>query len=463
MGFIVRIEPIGSKYLEGYPQCKEMLQQIGWLQFLEKFNGCHKEVTKTFARSFQGTEVEIGDVKFTVNEVFIAEATGLYRAGERWFKNREFHNNSWKQILKSPNMDVSVFKKGIPSTALKSKWRNILLLLQKFVTCEGRYGTFYVYHMRLMLHFLGEDLNLPYFLYQSLKKMASCVQRRVQFLETTVYHHGLVKILIEHHLSKSNDTWDDFLIRNHFEEAKELSPEPQATKRSRRWRTPKGKIDKPVQESSEEVILEKLTRIKSQLKAEKVIKDSVIEKGEGSSQLRRSHRLKGKLKKTSIKQTGVINIEDEETSMEEYDDEDFYEGTPEIDPAQQEIYDYVETLERTASEREERTPSPPLTEIDILRRDRYELELLNRHIKNENEILKDQIKLKTDMNSTLSLHINKVERTNEKMKTRNKKLIRALTNLRFKLVIRKPRRPLAFRQRRRRGLDVLAEASEFIG
>ena len=120
-------------------------------------------------------------------------------------------------------------------------------------------------------------------------------------------------------------------------------------------------------------------------------------------------------------------------------------------------------MERRASERRERTPSPPLSEIDILRRDRYELELLNRHIKNENEILKDQVKLKTDMNSTLSLHIDKVEKTNEKLKTRNKKLIRALTNLRFKLVIRKPRRPLASRQRRRRGLDVLAEASEFIG
>ena len=131
-----------------------MLQQIGWLQFLEKFNGFHKEVTKTFARSFQGTEVEVGDVKFTVTEVFIAEAIGLLRTGERWFKNREFHNDSWKQILKSPNMDVSVFKKGILSSALKKKWRNILLLLQKFVTCEGRYGTFYVYHIRLMMHFL---------------------------------------------------------------------------------------------------------------------------------------------------------------------------------------------------------------------------------------------------------------------------------------------------------------------
>ena len=86
MGFIVRTEPVGSKYLEGYPQCKEMLQQIGWLQFLENFNGFHKEVTKTFARSFQGTEVEIGDVKFTVNEVFIAEATGLSRTGKDGLK-----------------------------------------------------------------------------------------------------------------------------------------------------------------------------------------------------------------------------------------------------------------------------------------------------------------------------------------------------------------------------------------
>ena len=79
MGLIVRTEPVGTKYLEGYPQIKEMLQQAGWLQFLEKFIGFHKEVTKTFARSFNGAEVEIGDIKFIVTEAFIAEATELPR------------------------------------------------------------------------------------------------------------------------------------------------------------------------------------------------------------------------------------------------------------------------------------------------------------------------------------------------------------------------------------------------
>ena len=75
MGLIVRTEPVGTKYLEGYPHIREMLQQAGWLQFFEKFSGFHKEVTKTFARSLNGAEVEIADIKFTVTEAFIAEAT----------------------------------------------------------------------------------------------------------------------------------------------------------------------------------------------------------------------------------------------------------------------------------------------------------------------------------------------------------------------------------------------------
>ena len=75
MGLIVRTKPVVTKYLEEYPQIKEILQQAGWLQFLEKFSGFHKEVTKTFARSFNGAKVEVGYIKFTVTEAFIAEAT----------------------------------------------------------------------------------------------------------------------------------------------------------------------------------------------------------------------------------------------------------------------------------------------------------------------------------------------------------------------------------------------------
>ena len=78
--------------MEGYPQLKEMLQKSRLLKFIEKFDGFHKEITKSFARSFDGTEVEIGDIKFAVTDSSMTEATELPRHGERWFKNKEFHN-----------------------------------------------------------------------------------------------------------------------------------------------------------------------------------------------------------------------------------------------------------------------------------------------------------------------------------------------------------------------------------
>ena len=49
MGLIVRTEPVGAKYMEGYPQLKEMLKKAGWLNFIEKSDGYHKEITKYFA------------------------------------------------------------------------------------------------------------------------------------------------------------------------------------------------------------------------------------------------------------------------------------------------------------------------------------------------------------------------------------------------------------------------------
>ena len=136
------------------------------------------------------------------------------------------------------------------------------------------------------------------------------------------------------------------------------------------------------------------------------------DRGEGPSQPRRSHRLRGILKRTEVTQTRIINIEDEETptsiSPEYQYEEDLDEGTPEIDPAQQQIYNYVETLEKRASESRDRTPSPSESAIDILRRDKYELIVLNMHIKNENDILREQVNLKSDLNTTLSLQMEKL-------------------------------------------------------
>lgn len=46
MGVIVCSETNGAKFLEGYPQVKQQLQQTQWSGFVEKFDGHEKEVMK---------------------------------------------------------------------------------------------------------------------------------------------------------------------------------------------------------------------------------------------------------------------------------------------------------------------------------------------------------------------------------------------------------------------------------
>ena len=84
----------------------------------------------------------------------------------------------------------------------------------------------YVYHIYLLMNFLENgETNLPFFLLNSLRRMASNVQKKTQFIDATMYHHGIIKILIEFHLKSIGDTWENFLIRNHFKEAPESPTE----------------------------------------------------------------------------------------------------------------------------------------------------------------------------------------------------------------------------------------------
>lgn len=46
---------------------------------MEKFDCFNKEVTKSFARAFDGIEIEIGDIKFAMTKSLIVEATKLAR------------------------------------------------------------------------------------------------------------------------------------------------------------------------------------------------------------------------------------------------------------------------------------------------------------------------------------------------------------------------------------------------
>ena len=55
--------------------------------------------------------------------------------------------------------------------------------------------------------------------------MAKAVQRHAKDKMTSLFHCGLIKIIITHELQKQDLTWPEFLIHNQFEEQEEFPEE----------------------------------------------------------------------------------------------------------------------------------------------------------------------------------------------------------------------------------------------
>ena len=77
--------------------------------------------------------------------------------------------------------------------------------------------------------------------------------------------------------------------------------------------------------------------------------------------------------------------------------------TPEVDPNQQEVYDYLESLEKSVAGPS--TTLPLDAQVQSLKQEVFELEVLNRHIKQENEALKEQSKVDKIIHDNTMLHL----------------------------------------------------------
>ena len=71
--------------------------------------------------------------------------------------------------------------------------------------------------MRLLTHITSDDpLNFPFYLYNSLIKMSQRYQRLPLSFPQYMYHHGLIKILVQFQLNKKRKSWDEFLVAEGF-------------------------------------------------------------------------------------------------------------------------------------------------------------------------------------------------------------------------------------------------------
>lgn len=186
-----------------------------WIVFLEKLSGFEDEVCQVFAHNFDGKMVKLGSFEMVVNEDLIVEETKLSKNGEKYFKGILFDQNLWQPFLVT-NYSILDRSKGIPSGIKPELWI-MITSLQKFLTCEGRYSSTFLYHLILLPLFEGgPKVNFPFFLWKILQNMLKGVKSMFKKLETSLYHHGLIKLLIVHELRKRNGSWKNFLPKYFF-------------------------------------------------------------------------------------------------------------------------------------------------------------------------------------------------------------------------------------------------------
>jgi hypothetical protein len=181
----------------------------------EKFDGFNPSVARQFALTFDGCRAKVGDVQLEIDEQFLSLATGLPATGQKWSKNCKVEDVPWTLLFQSRR--VSSCDKGLPANMLKQRWHDLLMITKQFITCEGRYGFVFLYHLRLLMVFMGYELNMPYYLHRSLFKMSKRYKRNQA--DNSLFHFGLIKMLVVCHLGLHRDCWNDFLKRNNFEDS----------------------------------------------------------------------------------------------------------------------------------------------------------------------------------------------------------------------------------------------------
>jgi len=103
------------------------------------------------------------------------------------------------------------FPKGIPITLLKHRWHDLILILKQFIMCEGRYGFVFLYHIRLLMLFLGFKLNMTFYFLMSQYKMSKRYKRQNLNPLSSLFRHELKRIMLVSHLSQIGHTWESFL------------------------------------------------------------------------------------------------------------------------------------------------------------------------------------------------------------------------------------------------------------
>ena len=99
-GHCHRYEPMDMNFLNEYSTSMEVFRRTGCLQFRQRLQGFHLQVSKDFSNSFIGTTSKVGILNLIVTPESISTATGIPRGEEQWFKGIKFTMQDYKEFIK---------------------------------------------------------------------------------------------------------------------------------------------------------------------------------------------------------------------------------------------------------------------------------------------------------------------------------------------------------------------------
>jgi hypothetical protein len=73
-------------------------------------------------------------------------------------------------------------------------------------------------------------MNIPYYLLRSIGKMSDRIQAKSKDVDSSLFHSGLIRILVSEELGKKDISWEIFVVTSHFK--LDLAPTPQSQKAS---------------------------------------------------------------------------------------------------------------------------------------------------------------------------------------------------------------------------------------
>ena len=89
-----RAQSSDMSWVQAFPDCARLFSKAGWLNYFEKIDGHHREVSYKFAQGLDNDIVTFDTLKIELTREIIAKATRIPDEGEYWFKKVPFTFNS---------------------------------------------------------------------------------------------------------------------------------------------------------------------------------------------------------------------------------------------------------------------------------------------------------------------------------------------------------------------------------